>query len=185
MEPQMALTNRRGRKRKSGYRESNGRPQREVIDYTKLAAEQPHRRDLPEKHKLSQDADTQIGRLYLKDQISEPQYLAGQEYERRVGAYMATICGPQALAGSGKWSGCRPELCRAYPDLCECARKLRDYQEFHEEIAKCGRRVEMVMKRVVINRLPPGSYELGILVVGLMALCRHMRLTARGKSRYV
>ena len=186
MRLEMALTNRRGRKRKSGYRQPNGQlvRQPQEINYSHLAAEQPHRIGLPEDSRLRQEAETEIGRLYLKKQIGEPQYLAGQEYARRVGAYLASIGVPSGTAGSGRWSGCNPDLCRNEPDQCECARRLRDYQEFHEVIAKCGRRVEMVMKRVVINGDSPGSYELGILVVGLMALSRHMHLTARGKSRY-
>ncbi len=181
MQEQMTLTNRKGRKRKSGYRQPNGQLVRQVIDYTKLAAEQPHRRDLPADQRLSHDADTELGRLYLKKQIAEPQYLAGQEYARRVGAYMATICPPHNMTVSGRWSDCNPDLCRKEPDECECARRLRDYQEFHEVVAKCGRRVEMIMKRVVINGLSPGNYELGILLVGLMALSKHMHLTMRGK----
>lgn len=183
MQVQMAL-NRKGRKRKSGYRQPNGQLRREKVDYMKLASEQPHRRALPATQRLSHDADSVLGRLYIKKQVSEPQYLAGQEYSRRVGAYLATICPPVAMAGSGRWSGCNPELCRSDPNDCECAHRLRDYQEFHEVIANCGRRVEMVMKRVIVNDNEPGNYELAILVVGLSALSRHMHLTERGKLRY-
>lgn len=178
------LTNRKGRKRKSGYRHPNGELKTKTIDYMKLASEQPHRRGLPADYRLSHDAETELGRLYLKKQITESQYLAGQEYARRVGAYMATICAPHGMVGSGRWSGCNPDACRKEPDQCECTRRLRDYQEFHEVTAKCGRRVEMVMKRVIVNGNTPGNYELAILLIGLSALTRHMHLTARSKSRY-
>ena len=171
-----------GRKRKSGRRHANGELAHPAVNYGALAALQPHRRSLPVNARLSQDATTELGRAFLRGQITEAEHLAGQEYARRIGQYRATVCGPRTTAGAGRWSGCNPDLCRFEGGDCECLRRRRDYQEFQEVIAKAGRRVEMAVNRVVAHDQTPIFHDIYLLSLGLSALARHMRLTNRQKN---
>lgn len=176
----LAMANRKGRKRKSGYRTPSGQLVRQYVDYRKMAAEQPHRRDLPGRARLSQEATTSLGRLHLFGKIPEAWVLAGYEYARRIGAYRATTSGPRATAGNGHWGGCNPDLCRADMAECECDRRTKAYQELFEVVNKCGRRVERVVNKIVAHDEELGGFELNLLSIGLEALARHLRLAERG-----
>jgi hypothetical protein len=173
-----------GRKRKAGRRTASGQLAREHVNYAALAALQPHRRDLPLEVRLSQDATTEIGRLFLWKRITEEQYLAGQEYERRIGAYRATIAGPHGLVGITGWSGCNPDVCRRNGNECECSRRAHAYQELSDVINQQGRRVELVTNRIVGSGEKVTYLELPLLRMGLGALAGHLRLTERGKRAY-
>lgn len=173
---------RAGRKRKSGRRHANGELAHPAVNYGALAALQPHRRGLPVNARLSQDATTELGRAFLRGQITEAEHLAGQEYARRIGQYRATVCGPRAGAGSSRWSGCNPDLCRLDGGSCECLRRRQDYQEFQHVVAMQGRRVELAVGWVVSHDRVPMKDEIALLSIGLSALARHMRLTNRQKS---
>ena len=73
---------RRGRPRKSGqrYRNGNLRPSREpAVSPAAIAATQPHRAGLGD-HAADQKAESTLGRMVLRGQISPMQYLAGQRY---------------------------------------------------------------------------------------------------------
>jgi len=175
---------RSGRKRKSGYRRHPGGQLAAgpAVNYRAMAAMQPHRRDLPVEARLSPNATTELGRAKEKWQITQPQLLAGEEFARRTGQYLATIDGPSLTSGNGRWSGCNPSACGSDDD-CECRRRRRDYQELQEVIAQCGRRVEIVVKWVVIYNLVPSKSDLPLLVEGLQALAVHLRLTNQGNRR--
>ncbi len=179
---QGAAMARAGRKRKQGRRSPNGDLARPAVNYAALAALQPHRRVLPPDARLSQDATTELGRAFLRRQITEPEHLAGQEYARRIGQYVATIAGPRAGVGTGRWPGCNPDLCLEDGSDCECRRRLRDYQEFHEVVARCGRRVEIAVNRIVQHDQTPVFSDIYLLSIGLSSLARHMRLTNRQKT---
>ena len=177
------MIGRRGRKRKSGPRNKNGRliPQ---INYRALAAEQPHRRDLPKDARLRAEGFNELGRLYLKGIITEPEYLAGQEFARVTAMYRATIGPPRALAGAGGGYVCNPEPCREEPQYCACAQRRLAYMVLHDVLSAAGRRVLIAVKHVVIeDKHPAAEYQL-FAIYGLIRLARHLGLTERGKSRY-
>lgn len=173
---------RAGRNRKAGRRTANGELARPAVNYRAMAALQPHRRALPEDARLSSEATTELGRAFLRGQITEPEHLAGQEYARRIGQYRATVCGPRATSGAGRWSGCNPDRCRLDGGDCECLRRRRDYQELQEVVAGEGRRVEMAVNRIVAHDQEPSLNDIILLSVGLSALARHLHLTNRQKS---
>ncbi len=176
-----AFAMRAGRKRKQGRRSASGHLAREFVNYAAMAAEQPHRRCLPSKVRLSQDATTELGRLYLCDKITEPMYLAGEEYSRRIEAYRATTGGPRAMIISSRWSGCNPDLCRIDVQECECYRRTLAYQELFEVVNQCGHRVERVIRRIIGQDEPISSFELNLLSIGLTALAKHLHLSERGR----
>jgi hypothetical protein len=179
---------RAGRKRKSGRRTASGPLAREHVNYAAMAALQPHRRRLPVEARLSQDATTALGRLFLCGKIWEPQKLAGEEYTRRVGSARATMAGPGRMGPHGRWSGCNPDGCRADLDGCECYRRIAAYQELFQVVNRCGHRVEIMVKRVIsdadLDETTLSGDELDMVRIGLSALAAHLRLTERGKRAY-
>ncbi len=181
------MARRAGRKRKQGLRTPNGELARPAVNYGALAALQPHRRDLPEEARLSQDATTELGKAFLRGLITEAEHLAGQEYARRRGQYMATVCGPRTIAGTSRWSGCNPDECLALAidgahHSCECQRRRQDYQEMQQVISRCGRKVEAALGWVIAYDRVPMADEVYLLSIGLRALARHMRLTNGHKA---
>ena len=115
----------RGRKRKTGKREPNGRPQRGV-DQNAIAALMPHRRDavvisFPDgrviSRKIATDnlknelARTPFGRYYLIDALTTEQHRAGEIFaQRHKVAKMATSLhrSVRSIAGAGEPSGPTP-----------------------------------------------------------------------------
>lgn len=87
----LATITRKGRKRKSGRRTPCGDLARKSPDDRLLAALQPHRRVLPEKHRMSEKATTVLGRLNLFGRITDEQLEAGRKYAAGVNAYRAVI----------------------------------------------------------------------------------------------
>lgn len=166
-----------GRKRKHGRRHPGGQLIQPAVNYRAMAALQPHRRGLPDPE--SEHATTELGRMFLQNKITEPQFLAGQEYARRIGQYRATICGPRTTVGAGRWPGCNPEFCS---DECECLRRKQDVQELQEVIMEKGLAVEIVTRHVVAYDLPVVS-NLNYLHLGLQALATHLHLTNRTNKR--
>ena len=170
---------RAGRKRKSGPRDSNGRLKAPAVNYRALAAEQPHRKWLPEAARLDQRADSVLGCLYLNKHISEELYLAGEIYARRMGAYRATIEGPRALAGNGRGYDCRPSGCQVEPDICECARRRRDFNELFQVLTRAGHKELMTVSKVVVYNQNCMAGEIKTLRTGLSALARYLSFLTR------
>lgn len=172
-----------GRTRKHGARYKSGKlkPQPQ-INYRKMAGEQPHRRDLPNDTKLRAEGFNELGRLFLKGLITEPEYLAGQEFARVTAMYRATINPPRALAGAGGGYVCNPEPCRDNPENCNCAHRRLAYTVLHDVLSEAGHRVLIAVKHVVIeDKHPAAEYRL-LAIYGLMRLAKHLGLTERGKS---
>lgn len=111
---------RRGRKRKPGTRERNGRVKR--ITGAQIAKErepimvtlnQPHRRWLPEALRTDQLAECELGRLYLagvlrsptarleRPEIARGRLWAGQRYHRLITAFLAALAAPRTTCSAG------------------------------------------------------------------------------------
>jgi hypothetical protein len=100
---------RRGRNRKSGPREKNGRPQREKIDVDAIAASMPHRAWIPPRkdkngkmvdQRRDHKAENPFGRLLLVGSITEVEYEAGQKFRRDYLRYRTAIDSPRGEAPS-------------------------------------------------------------------------------------
>ena len=176
---------RAGRKRKIGVRrDSRGRVilQPRAVNWLKQTANQPHRRLVAEELRTSADAGSALGRLYLLKTINEPQYLAGQDYARRRGAYHATIDGPRVMAGNGRWGGCNPIMCLGDGRLsCVCAERKIDYHELRDVVSKKGHRCTDALDNLIGNDANPSNlHELYAVCVALSAIAKHMHIKARG-----
>lgn len=100
---------RSGRKRKAGKRHPSGELVRDKRPDDKVrASRQPHRRSLKDTDRLSERAESPLGRLSLlrdsqrKTVIDENQYRAGELYARAVGKYRSTIESPHSGGGFGR-----------------------------------------------------------------------------------
>ncbi len=102
---------RKGRKRRIGAREKNGRVQRERgIDPKTIAADMPHRSEVPEAVRHDPKAESVMGRMCLNGWITEDQYNAGKRFRDIVMRYRATIGCPSDMASMagvivGPWGG--------------------------------------------------------------------------------
>src|SRR6185369_17252354 len=107
----MVSKRRKGRPRKPGHRYRNGnlRPSHEPATSPAIvAASQPHRAGLGDCA-ADQKAESELGRMVLRSEISALQYLAGQRYAAQWRAYLATLDGPRSpQQGQGRGSGCNP-----------------------------------------------------------------------------
>ena len=166
------ILSRAGRKRKAGQRYPNGQPHREPLNSPKVvAAGMLHRKHLSIDDQTDQRAESVLGRMRLRGQIAEPQYLAGQRYARVVGAYLATIAPPGSLAGRGRAIGCMGQS--PCPD-CVCERRRLAYTSAHDALAdKVGHRGVVAVKTVVIEDKPCPVYLQNALGWGLSALSHH------------
>ncbi len=166
---------RTGRKRKAGMRKRNGRLV--VVDRLSpraIAAAMPHRRNLCEDVQLNQRAESVLGRMNLRGTITENQYLAGEAWAHTVGAYLATIDPPRALAGAG-WK----------PDVSEqeCLERRNRYNAAYEAMWPAGHTAIKAVNRVAINDEACPAWMLSPLRWGLTALVGHYGLTKQRKER--
>ena len=115
-----------------------------------IAAAMPHRRDLPEDERLQQGAGFVLGRLRIRGVITPDQELAGEAWAHTVGAYLATIDPPRALAGAG-W---RPEVSQE-----EALERRNRYNAAYEAMWPAGHTAIMEVNRVAIHDLPPRWYS--------------------------
>lgn len=192
--------NRKGRKRKSGRRQPDGRLARISLDYRAMAAFNPDRADLPAAYRLDERAGTCLGRLNIvyrisdsrkanaghseKFGITEVQYQAGQKYARIVGAYLAQAGSPRCTAGTGRSHSCRGDA-NCPPETCICRMQTEDYMRANEAIERdAGRAGHMAVNRVAIHDQPISADQLPPLRMALTALARHLGLTNKGKSRH-
>jgi len=167
-------TTRKGRKRKSGRRSPCGDLIKEKRpDDRLLASLQPHRRDLPEKHRLSEKATTVLGKLNLFGWITDEQWQAGNIYKRGVNAYRAVIgsIDPLNSPAPGFSGEITPEEARHRKEVYDLA---------FEALDAVGNVILRTVNRAAIYDSPDyGSLEL--LKRGLTTLERHYGLTAGRK----
>ncbi len=166
-----------GRKRKTGARYPSGDLVRHRDSPRSVAASMPHRRTVPADDRHDHRAESELGRMAMRGQITATQFDAGRRFQAITVAYHAVIGAPARLgATSGKAYQCRAEAicepceCRRRQDQCEAAvRRLNDVLALHA-----------VMQVAFHDQPCPRGWE-DTLRVGLNALARHLGLTAHGK----
>jgi hypothetical protein len=139
-----------------------------------MAAEQPHRRDLPEAVRASELAGSYLGRLQAAKRISSQMREAGERYAFLVGAYYATLPLPQRPhgvldPGGGTGVDCRD--CTA--ELCECLERRKRYMRAYEVLGREGRPATMAVNDAAVRGMPA---EIESLARGLAALARYFGL---------
>jgi hypothetical protein len=179
----IAPKNRKGRKRKSGRRQPDGRiaPHRPA-DYRAMAALNPDRRGLAEGLRTHERAGSVLGRLNLKKRISEHEYEAGCRYSVIVGAYRAMIGVPAQLGGNGRGFDCDPFICMAaaalkVKDVCTCNGRRQRYDDAYCSIRTHAAHLAVNAAAIHDHDISPD--QLGALREGLAALARHFGLTGR------
>ena len=179
----------RHRKRRARYPSGRIKPDEKKPDDRIRASRQPHRRNLPPDVRLSEKAESPLGRLNLRGAITDEQLEGGRLYAVIVGQYRSVIEAPRSTAGSGRGSGCVENcslLANPFGDglvRCTCLEARRRYDAAFEAVAKVGRRPLMEVNLVAVQgaELPPE--HLVYLDVGLTALARHFGLTGRREPR--
>src|SRR5262245_52214804 len=172
------MRRRRGRGRKAGARERNGRIERRQAETPRqIAASMPHRKGLGELA-TDQRAATQLGRLVLRGDLDATLGLAGETYLAMWRGYVWTLAGPRELAqGNGHGMSCGGcEVMRH----CRCDFRRKIYEEAREALLRrCGYRVHAVVVKVVIGDDPCVGDEIEGLRIGLRALAHHFGLVGK------
>ena len=91
---------RAGRKRSARARYRGGRLKpkaKEVEEHVHIARAQPHRRLLKSNDRISELAESSLGRLALRGIVSAAERAAGERFAGIVGAYRAVIEGPRPV----------------------------------------------------------------------------------------
>jgi hypothetical protein len=196
------------RKRKSGAREPNGRLAREKRPDDRLrVSRQPHRRGVRADDRLSEKAESVLGRMCLAGILTDAQYEALTMFSALVSAYRAVIEGPRAApspigqlyhpgahddpgdmplqVGRGVGFQCvvgshGVDACRYYPQQCECLGRRLRYQRAFEALMGDGGYLAARTVRRAVHHEDIGDADLVHLIRGAGALARHFGLTPRG-----
>lgn len=172
---------RAGRKRKSGNRKASGDLIRDKQPDDRVrTARQPHRRTVRAEFRMSEHAESPLGRYMLRWLITEQQMQAGIRFAVVVGAYRSIIEAPAgtSVADSGARGECYVNtdgFCN--PTDCRCLRKREQYDSAFEALSTAGQRPAKTVARVAVHREAIAREDLVYLVIGLNALARHFGLT--------
>ena len=147
----MASKRRKGRPRKTGSRHRNGHLKRAATESPReRAAHMPHRRALGESA-VDPAAESELGRMRLRGEVSEPEETAGYVYARMWRGYVATLSAPRAPGvAQGAISacmGCPSPLDRKW---CLCDLRRRIYAEAASVLVQTGSGVSPAVHAVVI-----------------------------------
>jgi rhodanese-related sulfurtransferase len=170
---------RKGRPRKTGARHKSGRLKTvsDPADSPRaIAARMPHRRGLAEP--LDPRAESELGRMRLRGEVSEPEETAGAVYARMWRGYVSTLSAPRA-PGEGQarvaaCDGCSDPERRKY---CACDMRRRVYAEAAQVLVSAGAGVCPLVHAVVILDRRCSDDSLPALKLGLSALATHYGLT--------
>ena len=182
----MASKRRKGRPRKTGPRHKNGHLKAVMAESPRAIAERmPHRRGLGEQ---SSDpaAESELGRMRIRGEVSEPEETAGYVYARMWRGYVSTLNAPatpgEAQGRVSACAGCPSPEDRKY---CLCDLRRRIYAEAVRVLISTGRGVAPVVNAVVILDRQCVFLDLASLKLGLTALAEHYGLlTNQGKRAY-
>ena len=181
----MASKRRRGRPRKAGPRHKNGHLKAVMVESPReRAAHMPHRRGLGEQA-LDPAAESELGRMRLRGEVSEPEATAGEIYARMWRGYVSTLNAP---ATPGEAQG-RVSACTGCPwpedrKYCLCDLRKRIYAEAVRVLVSTGRGVAPVVNAVVILDRQCPFQDVATLKLGLTALAEHYGLTNHRKRTY-
>src|SRR5262245_23214674 len=172
------MRRRRGRARKAGARERNGRLLRQAETPRQVAAAMPHRKGLGELA-TDQRACTQLGRLVLRGDLDATHGLAGETYLGLWRGYVWTLAGPRELAqGNGHGMSCGG--CEV-PLHCRCWFRRKVFEEAQRVLRGSGQPASLVVTCVVLHDLPlTWGWGIEPLRLGLGALAHHFGLQPRG-----
>lgn len=151
------------------------RPQIRNPDVQAVAASQPHRRGIDPLLQTTGQAESPLGRLWLRGTISEILYIAGRVYREHVLAYRAVIGAPTefissiagALEGHSGGGG-------SIPDRVAARRKLMFNDAYDALQAAVGLRGAQIVAHCVVGERDAENIE--VLIKGLEALARHYNL---------
>jgi len=148
-----------------------------------VASRMPHRRGLGEQA-LDPAAESELGRMRLRGEVTEPECTAGEVYARMWRGYVATLSAPtapgKAQGAISACGGCPSPEDRKY---CICDLRRRIYAEAARVLISTGSGVSPTVHAVVIldRQCPYSSLEL--LKLGLTALAEHYGLLTNHKKR--
>jgi hypothetical protein len=172
-----------GRKRSNNPRYSSGRvvnsAERESVNRRDLAEFQPHRRGLPEAQRLDQRAESLLGRLNLRGDLTDQQYDAGKQFSAIVVAYLAVIDAPNPFASAGDGTRGRSVL-----GDDECARRKERYDRAYEALWSAGQRPTRAVSSIAVHDREI-NLDLIYLTNGLDKLSEHFGYTRRTKARVI
>jgi hypothetical protein len=180
----MASKRRKGRPRKTGPRHKNGHLKAVMAESPReRAAHMPHRRGLGEQA-LDPAAESELGRMRIRGEVSEPEETAGYVYARMWRGYVATLSAPRAPGvAQGAISACMGCPWPEDRKHCLCDLRRRIYAEAASVLVQTGSGVSPVVHAVVIldRQCPFSSLEL--LKMGLSALAKHYGLLTNHPKR--
>ena len=173
----MASKRRWGRPRKTGPRHKNGHLKAVMAESPRaIASRMPHRRGLGEQA-LDPAAESELGRMRLRGEVSEPEETAGCVYARMWRGYISTLNAPatpgEAQGRVSACDGCSDPSSRKY---CACDLRKRIYAEAARVLISTGRGVAPVVNAVVILDKSCRFEDLLMLKLGLTALALHYGL---------
>jgi hypothetical protein len=187
-----AMANKRrkgGRPRKTGARYRNGHLKAVMAESPReRAAHMPHRRALGESA-VDPAAESELGRMRLRGEVSEPEATAGEVYARMWRGYVSTLNAP---ATPGEAQG-RVSACAGCPwpedrKYCLCDLRRRIYVEATGVLVSTGRGIAPVVRWVAIMDQKCAPSDLVALKLGLTALAWHYgllrQLTNQRKRSY-
>ena len=150
-----------------------------------IAARMPHRRGLGEQA-LAPAAECELGRMRLRNEVSEPEETAGYVYARMWRGYVSTLNAPRTPGeAQGRVSACAGCPWPEDRKYCLCDLRKRIYAEAVRVLISTGRGVAPVVNAVVILDRQCGFSDLTSLKLGLTALAEHYGLlTNHGKRAY-
>lgn len=175
---------RTGRKRKAGKRHPNGElanEQKQIDLAHRIAIAQPHRQSVSQSQRFDQKAGTELGRLRLRQILTEEQYEAGRKYTALVARYRASIEAPkegQSIAGAMEPRG-------GGIITIEAARIIRqEYDDAFCALGDCGRPATKLVNHVAVHDREINRHLHDTLICGLNGLSKHFGLTSDRKSRH-
>ncbi len=158
-----------GRKRKSGARHPSGDLVRHRTTPREVAAAMPHRRTVPAEDRHDHRAESELGRMAMRGQVTATQFDAGRRFQAITAAYHAVIGAPAWLgATTGKAYQCRAE---AICDPCECKRRQDQCEAAVRQLQR-HLALHAVMQVAVHDQSCPRGWS-DSLRLGLDVLARH------------
>jgi hypothetical protein len=132
-------------------------------------------------HAADQLAESELGRMVIRGQVSKLQHLAGQRYAAQWRAYVGTLDGPRRPSGGqGRGKTCDGCLGPGRPEKCACDLARRSYARSWNVLIAAGAAVLVGM--VVIYDMPCAPAERLKLCGALDALALELGLTTGRKS---
>jgi hypothetical protein len=174
---------RRGRPRKNGQRYRSGKLKTPHESPLTTARQQPHRKGLGDKV-LDQRAESALGRMYLREALTEVQLLAAERYAGLWRSYVATLGGP-AWPGkaTGRVSGCDGCPTTRQRRNCACALASRSWRHCWDRLALEGCAVLVTQVACYDMVCPPERFAQ--LCTGLDALAYQLGLTNQRKGHFL